>query len=472
LYYFEKSRAVLLNDEINKQLLLDQHDIWNLAQVRKKILQLDRESGTADQSSNRYAEIQNALFTNNRELNRLEKLIKKHNPLYNQRIQDTSGIYPGDIQKNILADHDALLELFNGDSAVYSLLITPHNSYLNKINKHDFDSTANLFLAYISDQDLLNKEFSAYTRTASHLYKLIFENNPVANGRLVISPDGHYFPFEALVTNNLPASPIYFIKDHAVSYTYSARYLLNNFATDSSSGSGKNFLGVAPVQYPPAFSLAALPGSEGSLKKIGGYFSNSNNLVAEQASKNNFLQNFFKYKIIQLYTHSSDTSINAEPVIYFADSALYLSELIPENRPVSKLIVLSACETGNGKLYRGEGVFSFNRGFAALGIPASITNLWSVDNESTYEITELFYKYLAAGMPLDIALQKAKLEFIGSGSKKKSLPYYWAATIIAGRTNAIDLSAGSHWPLLISILGILCVLISLVWYLKYRASDK
>jgi CHAT domain-containing protein len=472
LYYFEKSRAVLLNDEIDKQLLLDQHDIWNLAQIKKKILQLNRESGTPDQSSARYAEIQNALFTNNRELNRLDKLIKNHNPLYNQRIQDTSGIYLADIQKNILKDHDAMLELFNGDSAVYSLMITPHNSYLNKINKQDFDSTANLFLAYISNQDLLNREFPGYTRTASHLYKLIFENNPVPNGRVVVSPDGHYFPFEALVTNNLPASPIYFINDHAVSYTYSARYLLNNFATDASSGYGKNFLGVAPVQYPPAFSLAELPGSDGSLKKIANYFSNSNNLITEQATKNNFLQNFFKYKIIQLYTHSSDTSINAEPVIYFADSALYLSELIPENRPVSKLIVLSACETGNGKLYRGEGVFSFNRGFAALGIPASITNLWSVDNEATYEITELFYKYLAAGIPLDIALQKAKLEFIGSGSRKKTLPYYWAATIIAGRTNAINLGAGSHWPLFIRILGSLCIIISLFWFLKYRALAK
>jgi CHAT domain-containing protein len=140
-----------------------------------------------------------------------------------------------------------------------------------------------------------------------------------------------------------------------------------------------------------------------------------------------------------------DSSSNSEPVIYFADSALSLSELIPENKTAAQLIVLSACETGNGKLYKGEGVFSFNRGFAALEIPSSIINLWSVENESTYKITELFYKYAAKGLPLDIALQKAKLDFIAGSSKEKKLPYYWAASILSGKTDAVEPGAGFHW---------------------------
>jgi CHAT domain-containing protein len=137
------------------------------------------------------------------------------------------------------------------------------------------------------------------------------------------------------------------------------------------------------------------------------------------------------YKIVQLYTHASDSSIRGEPVIWFADSALYLSDLISEERPVTRLIVLSACQTGTGRLYQGEGVFSFNRGFAALGIPSAITNLWSVDSKSTYELTELFYKYLANGEPTDIALQKAKLDLINSNDY--SLPFFWAAPILTER---------------------------------------
>ena len=90
---------------------------------------------------------------------------------------------------------------------------------------------------------------------------------------------------------------------------------------------------------------------------------------------------------------------------------------------------MSACETGKGKLLPGEGVFSFNRGFAALGISSSVSNLWSVDDQSTYQLTELFYKYLARDIPIDLALQKAKLDFLQTASRQNQLPYYWAVRL-------------------------------------------
>jgi CHAT domain-containing protein len=106
------------------------------------------------------------------------------------------------------------------------------------------------------------------------------------------------------------------------------------------------------------------------------------------------------------------------------------------NKPLSQLVVLSACESANGKLYQGEGIFSFNRGFAALGIPSCISNLWSVNNKATYELTELFYQQSVIGLPLDIALQKAKLEYFKKNTSNQ-LPYYWAAEILVGRTDSI-----------------------------------
>jgi CHAT domain-containing protein len=161
-----------------------------------------------------------------------------------------------------------------------------------------------------------------------------------------------------------------------------------------------------------------------------------------QATRNNFLQQFSKYSIIQLYTHASDYSDRKEPVIYFADSSLYLSELIQENKPSTQLIVLSACNTGNGKFYQGEGIFSFNRAFASIGIPTSVINLWAIDSKSTYRLTELFYKYLSDGLTTDKALQSAKLEFIRGSGKQKTLPYYWAAAILVGKTEVIDFHQG------------------------------
>jgi len=169
----------------------------------------------------------------------------------------------------------------------------------------------------------------------------------------------------------------YFLENHAVSYTYSARYLLNNFAS-SSSASSHSFLGIAPVNYNNA--LAPLSGSDQSLQRMENYFHHSRNLVYAKATRENFLKEYSEYKIIQLYTHATDSGSGGEPVIYFSDSALAMSDLFYESRPATCLIVLSACETAGGKLYNGEGVFSFNRQFAALGIPSSIANLWKANN--------------------------------------------------------------------------------------------
>ncbi|MGK2861546.1 MAG: CHAT domain-containing protein, partial [Chitinophagaceae bacterium] len=443
-YFFEKSRAVLLNDQLNEQRWMGENDILKQTQLKKKILRLERELNADALSADQLAVIKTEIFTVKQELDRLEQLIKAGNPLYFQSFLDTGSITLRHVQHKLLKEHHALLEIFSGDSAVYALLVTAQNSYLTKINKQDYESTAGKYISYISNADLMNREFDDFVRVSNHLHKLLFQNSTLPGHRIIISPDGQYFPFESLVTSSSTPQPAYFLKEHAVSYTYSARFLMNDFKSGSVSG-GKNFMGIAPVNYPSTFSLTALPGSDLSLTKIAGYFDNAVNRSSAQASRNNFLQQFSNYRIIQLYTHAADSSSNNEPVIYFADSVLYLSDLISEYKPITRLIVLSACETGTGKNYQGEGVFSFNRGFAALGIPAAISNLWSVENESTYQLTELFYKHLAQGLPTDIALQKGKLEFMQNASKEKLLPYYWAGQVLIGKTDIIELRKHSIW---------------------------
>jgi CHAT domain-containing protein len=466
-YFFEKSRAVLLNDQLKEQATGDTNMV-EIASVRRKILDIEKRVAIVDPASKEFADIQRELYIYKEKMAHLDQLIKENNPWYYQSLIDTSFIPLKEVQTKLFGTKgvQAILEFFSGDSATYILTVTADNSKITRINKNEFEIKVDQYSTYLSNPDAGNKDYNGLVKTGQQLYQIIFDKTPLPEGRIIISPDGKYFPFEALITNTNVSTPQYFLNDHIVSYTYSVRFLLNDFKKNTAHSYG-NLLGVAPVQYPSKFNLSQLSGSDASLDNIRSHFRNTKMLVASQASKNNFMQQFYGYKMIQLYTHASDSNSNGEPVIYFADSVLTLSELIPENKAAAQLIVLSACETGNGKLYKGEGVFSFNRGFAALGIPSSVINLWSVENESTYKITELFYKYVADGLSLDVALQKAKIEFIRSAPKRKRLPYYWAAAILAGKTDAIETGSGYSWYWAATGAGVI-----LLWLAFFRIKRK
>lgn len=464
-YFFEKARSTLLNEQLQLQRQSNETDLLNLAQSRRKISLLETKLFQTPSTSIQQSVLQQEIFLEKQELSRIVKVIKDKNPVYFQAFVDSSFVTFAAVSNHLSLNKKTLLELFNGDSTVFSLLLTGGKTFLRKIPKTLFDSVARKYTFYLSHPDVLNGNFSDFVKISSSLYQLVFGNHFQGGGSIIISPDGHYFPFESLITSRASGPVSYFIEKHAVSYTYSARFLGTPFHSDAITA-GKNFIGIAPVHFTTTFSLASLIGSDKSLKIIDNYFNNATNLVFANASRRNFLHQFTDYKIIQLYAHASETSKNNEPVIYFADSLLYLSDLISETRPLTKLIVLSACETGLGTDYKGEGVFSFNRGFAALGIPSSVTNLWTIDNESTYKITELFYKYVADGLQLDEALQRAKIDFIKTASKEKQLPYYWAASILVGRTDAIPIQKNRNWLLYTLVAGVPVLL--LIFFVAIR----
>lgn len=468
-YFLEKSRAILLNDQLIEQRLLANEDILKEAQLKKNILYLEKILPAPGLDSVTMGKIRSDLFFNQQALSALEGSIRERNPLYYRHFIDTSFLTLPDLQNFLRKDHQSLLELYAGDSAIYSLLVTGEHSYLNRIDKTDFDRSANAFQSYLADPSRLNRDMPGYIRTAHHLYRLLFPQGAIPDGRIIISPDDRYFPFEALVSNDSLRDPAYFLYAHPTCYTYSAGYLIYTAATHETSNT-QIFMGMAPVCYNESLHLPGLHGSDESLDQIGSYFSNPDKFTTVRASKNNFLRNFSRYRLVQLYTHAIGNSPGKEPVIYFADSALYLSELISEGLPATRLIVLSACESGNGEFYRGEGIFSFNREFAALGIPASVVNLWSVENTATYRITELFYKYISRGDSTDIALQNAKKEWLQTSSGQQCLPYYWAGPILTGSPALLVQNMASRNRTLLLEIAVIFLLLYIVF--KFTVSRR
>jgi hypothetical protein len=460
-YFFEKSRAVLLDDQLKQDRLMQNNEVLEQYKLKTAINRLENELDTTNAHSDKYSKLQAEIISKKEEQDRLSLKIDAKDPLFFARNSGTETIGIRDVQKKILKDHTALVEIFNGDSSLFTLTITGSESRMEKIGKRSFDSLSRRFLSFISNSRLINTQFPDFTNTSGRLYELIFSDHPLPKGRIIISPDGICIPFEALIVAKGP-DPRYMLSDYSISYTYSARFLMSEFSNSSSQPS-TDFMGMAPVDYAPYLKLASLPGSDISMNRIRSHFSKTYTPTGPSASKNNFLLNFPNNRIVQIYSHASYNDLEGKPFIYFADSSLDLSELFSKERPTARLIVLSACETALGKEYKGEGVFSFSREFAALGIPASISNIWSVDNEATYRITELFYQFISEGQPTDIALQRAKLKYISDASRGKGLPYYWAAPILTGKTETIKTRTAFPFQYVVLLLGVVGIFLW-VWY--------
>lgn len=96
----------------------------------------------------------------------------------------------------------------------------------------------------------------------------------------------------------------------------------------------------------------------------------------------------------------------------------------------AKLVVLSACQTGKGKLRRGEGVVGLTRAVMHAGTPAAIVSLWNVSDEGTKELLiKLFKNIIQKKMTKEEALRKAKIEMLET---KFSNPFYWSSFVLYG----------------------------------------
>jgi CHAT domain-containing protein len=97
----------------------------------------------------------------------------------------------------------------------------------------------------------------------------------------------------------------------------------------------------------------------------------------------------------------------------------------------TKLVVLSACETGVGETHRGTGVFGLRRAVTLAGAESLVMSLWNVPDVATSDFMVRYYERLGDGEGRSKALQGVQLEFLESA--RTAHPFFWASFILAGR---------------------------------------
>jgi CHAT domain-containing protein len=181
-------------------------------------------------------------------------------------------------------------------------------------------------------------------------------------------------------------------------------------------------------QNEPPRSLSNLPNSEKEAKTIANLL-NTQALIGSQAPKNTVLNKMKNAKIIHLATHGllGDYAGDGIPgAIALTEELLTASEIFNLKLP-AELVVLSACNTGQGKI-TGDGVMGLSRSFISAGVPSLVVSLWPVDDEMTSKLMTKFYQEMLQTKDKAQALRQAILTTM----QQKPEPYYWAAFTLVG----------------------------------------
>jgi CHAT domain-containing protein len=277
----------------------------------------------------------------------------------------------------------------------------------------------------------------------------------------IVVPDGYlyFLPFESLPADSA-GEPL--VESTTISYQFASRLILPQAARADQQApeagvsafapfTGDRFLGTGSYRFPPlpasGEEIGGLPGARYS---------------GAQATKTVFLKQLNRYPIVHLATHAVSSADNAAGsfIAFYPqrdtpiEDFLFLEELYALNMNKTKLVVISACETGQGELVSNEGVISLARAFAYAGCGSTISSLWKADDQATSFIIQRFYVYLRQGYKKSVALRRAKLDYLASGTVNKS-PAFWSHLVLIGDTSPLYSRGLSWWSglLLVALAG-------------------
>jgi CHAT domain-containing protein len=374
-----------------------------------------------------------------------------------------------------LESDDALMVYyFSGLEKMY--YFTLDGTQNEKIALNSFSNDAHYsvyfwqFIAYFNDANAIANDIKGYNHFGKIAYDRLQLPQNIDKKNLIIIPDGllDFLPFEALITKESNTTNFekmhYLLHDFNIAYNNSASFYLN---AKPFSPKEKTVLGIFPVfektKYNLTYSKTELQSIKNSFK--GRFFEN------DSASFENFKNNASAYSILHLSTHATAGNIETPASIKFYDREVLYSELYHLNINPN-LVVLSACETGIGKLYKSEGAMSIARGFQFSGAQNLLFSLWKVNDYTTSVFMGDFYKYIKKNGSYFEANAEAKLDYLKNKNipNAKKSPYYWAPFVYYGSLE--NKEKDNYWLAFFVIFSILFQCIVLYKLFLRRIKNK
>jgi CHAT domain-containing protein/Tfp pilus assembly protein PilF len=462
----QKAKAAVLRNEITGNELLYSTGIpdslrekqnrlsGNIAAYNNLILEENRKSKP---DSAKISLWKDALFDMNRDKEKVTGDMERVFPQYHDLVRKTEPVSVKLIQKQLKKDEtivDYLLsnQYSDGKRKLFVFLISNdrldfREQWLDSLfvknakilSKTSDPSSTNgsQNIDYISSAGALNYMYLNLIKPVEDLFR---------GKKLIIIPDEEigWLSFDEFLKNKPGPGQSdyeglhYLINDYTFSYGYSSSLI---FSKRSSEMRGAKVLAFSPEYENTGRSDSAMSSLRGAGIETASIFKwfRGKNFSGDKATKTNFIIALHDPAIFHLSMHSMSDSINSKySYLMFdthklsaTDSKLYNYE-ISLARIQSPMVVLSACNSGTGTLYYGEGLMSLARGFTLAGASSVIRTTWDINDEVSAGIMTRFYFHLSKGREKNEAMRLAKLEYLKSSSPALKNPYYWAAYEVLG----------------------------------------
>lgn len=395
------------------------------------------------------------------ELNRTGRQVNFSQPANIKQLQQQMNGRPESIMEFDLGESRSFVWLISAQDVSFEIL--PGREEIERRVRQYIDS-----LSKAPPSLYLQAEITKQRARADELFTLLFgrlANKLTPNSNLIVIPDGllNYLPFETLFNGGR-----YLLEDYQISYLPSASLIELLHAAPSASTDTEadqpSLLAFGDPLFTPlakrtdtgkkppmsswesarrswdanAANLASLPRTRDEIEYIARLLPKERSRLylgrdcTEGAFKREKLN---KYKWIHLATHSLIDDLNPDRSAVVlpstgdqAEDGLLQAAEVMNLELDSDLVVLSACETGRGRMSAGEGIIGLSRAFLIAGARSLVVSQWPVSDISTAQLMQDFYEQLVAGKTTSAALRQAKLKML-NGGKETRHPYYWAPFI-------------------------------------------